>query len=238
MSCCCCCFWPLDEGKSKKKNSIQKIITENQSIENSTETEMSSYKDNPIKSFETQNSKQLEDENKKLKEENNYLKKENKQLKERKEKQLVENEEYNLLSKSNDTIKSIDSIISHYSEDSQKQVKKMRDKMEELKKSNEEKDNIILDLKSKIIQSENPDESKKKIKFIFYCENEKKEYPLNLVYEDQDKFSFVVSKFLEKNNEFICKGIKSWKFNEKNIDYSSLIKDNQFNDVSKIIFNY
>lgn len=114
----------------------------------------------------------------------------------------------------------------------------MRDKMEELKKSNEEKDNIILDLKSKIIQSENPDESKKKIKFIFYCENEKKEYPLNLVYEDQDKFSFVVSKFLEKNNEFICKGIKSWKFNEKNIDYSSLIKDNQFNDVSKIIFNY
>jgi len=59
MSCCCCCFWPLDKKKSKKKNSIQKIITENQSIENSTETEMSSYKDNLIKSFETQNSKTI-----------------------------------------------------------------------------------------------------------------------------------------------------------------------------------
>ena len=229
----CCCFRPSN-------NSIKmELSTKNtpDKYEQSYNTQYMTYNDkNPFINYDnlpdnnsisttpiqSEEISRLKKQNKNLMKENNNLKKE---LDSKNEEliKLKNDEDYkfrqshhSLISNKSDESKK--SNFSNYSVSSQHQIKKMESTIEKLK---------------------NPDGKKTKIKFVFIDKNEGKEYPIYFYYGDKDQFKDVIADLFKEYDEddLISKGIKYWTFNDKTIERKSLIKDNNFTDVSRIVFS-
>lgn len=249
--CCCCCFFPLNKTveKTYAKSSCEGV-------------EMPHYKENILSEKERINLNQEMDKNEenKLNEEiinlkqkieakNEEIKAKDEEIRRLKNNENIKSEEYECplensqqsfgSNKSKDSTKS---NFSKYSVNSQNQIKKMEEKNKNLQeqKKNLQEQNKKIQEQNKNLQLElekfkNPEE-KKKIKFIFFIENDNNEYPLDLCYGNKDKFLEVYKAIISEYPEFI--GIRKFEFNGHNIDFKSLIKDNNFTDNSKIIAYY